>query len=44
VPAELHIYNSGGHGFGVRPGNKPVTHWTDVFMDWMGDRKLLSRQ
>jgi acetyl esterase/lipase len=44
VPAELHVYNSGGHGFGVRPGNKPVNHWTDVFMDWMRDRRLLSAQ
>lgn len=44
VPAELHIYNSGGHGFGVRPDrSKPDQHWTDLFMDWLGDRGLLKR-
>jgi acetyl esterase/lipase len=41
VPAELHVYNSGGHGFGLRPGNRPVNHWVDLFLDWMGDRGLL---
>jgi len=38
VPAELHIYNSGGHGFGVRPdSNKPVQGWTDLFLKWLGE-------
>jgi len=23
VPAEIHIYNRGGHGFGIRPGAAP---------------------
>ena len=27
VPAELHIYGSGGHGFGLRPGTKPAASW-----------------
>lgn len=41
VPAELHIYGSGGHGFGVRPTGRPVASWPDRFIDWMGDRGLL---
>ena len=27
VPAELHIYANGGHGFGLRSG-KPASTWT----------------
>jgi acetyl esterase/lipase len=42
IPAELHIYNSGGHGWGVRPTGKPVASWPDRFVDWMNDRGLLT--
>jgi endo-1,4-beta-xylanase len=41
VNAELHIYNSGGHGFGVRPRPLAVTGWTSRLIEWMGDRGLL---
>ena len=41
VNAELHIYNSGGHGFGVRPRPLAVTGWTSRLLEWMGDRGLL---
>ena len=27
VPAELHIYGAGGHGFGLRPSDKPCSTW-----------------
>ena len=40
VPAELHIYSSGGHGFGYRPGvSKPVikSTWLLRLQDWMSD-------
>ena len=39
VPAELHIYNSGGHGFGYRPGAVPVIRstWVLRLQDWMSD-------
>ena len=39
VPAELHIYNSGGHGFGYRPGATAVikSTWLLRLQDWMGD-------
>jgi len=42
VPAELHIYSGGGHGWGTRPTGKPVSEWPDRLMDWMSDRGLLS--
>ncbi len=40
VPAEMHIYGSGGHGFGLR-SKRPVGNWPDRLLDWMRDRKLL---
>ena len=41
VNAELHIYNSGGHGFGVRPRPLAVTGWTSRVVEWMADRGLI---
>jgi endo-1,4-beta-xylanase len=41
VNAELHVYNSGGHGFGVRERPLAVSHWPDRFVDWLGDRGFL---
>ena len=41
VPAELHIYNSGGHGFGLRqPDSRPnviYSTWALRLQDWMAD-------
>lgn len=33
--AELHIYEKGGHGFGMRKQGIPTDHWIDRFTDWM---------
>ncbi len=41
VPAELHVYASGGHGFGLRPSGKPCSTWPQRCADWMKDRGLL---
>ncbi|HUL53062.1 MAG TPA: alpha/beta hydrolase [Opitutaceae bacterium] len=41
VPAELHIYARGGHGFGLRPTPLPVGSWTARVQDWMADQNLL---
>ena len=27
VPAELHLFAEGGHGYGLRPTELPITHW-----------------
>jgi acetyl esterase/lipase len=35
VPAELHIYAGGGHGYGLRPTDKPVTHWPELVEKWL---------
>jgi len=41
VPAELHIYTEGGHGYGLRRTANPVTTWPDRVEDWMRYRGLL---
>jgi acetyl esterase/lipase len=44
VPAELHMYGSGGHGFGVRATNtRPVGQWLVRFTEWLADRNVLAR-
>jgi len=35
VPAELHTYAQGGHGYGLRPTDKPVTHWPQLAATWL---------
>ena len=41
VNAELHIYSTGGHGFGVRERPLAITSWHARFVDWLGDRGFL---
>ena len=41
VNAELHIYNRGGHGFGVRDRPLAISSWPARFVDWLGDRGML---
>jgi endo-1,4-beta-xylanase len=41
VPAELHIYERGGHGF-LQPG--PAQTWNARFIDWMDGRGYLKSQ
>lgn len=43
VPFELHIYPKGGHGYGLRRTENPVTAWPDRAADWMGSRGLLKK-
>jgi len=35
VPAELHIYSKGGHGYGLRPSPNPVSSWPARMKDWL---------
>lgn len=35
VPAELHIYETGGHGFGLARDRKTETGWTQACINWM---------
>jgi acetyl esterase/lipase len=43
VPAELHLYASGGHGFGLRKTDKPCTAWPERCGEWMKARGLLKK-
>ena len=35
VPAELHIYATAAHDFGVRPSNHPCSTWTQACTTWL---------
>ena len=35
IPAELHLYPTGGHGYGLRRTKDLVTTWPDRVEDWM---------
>lgn len=41
VPAELHIYASGEHDFGVRHNDKLPSSWTNLCLAWLRSRDLL---
>jgi acetyl esterase/lipase len=44
VPAELHIFGQGGHGYGLRPGPLPVTHWPELAAMWLRTIKVIPAQ
>ncbi len=35
IPAEMHIFRNGGHGFGMNKKNLPVDQWPNLFAQWM---------
>jgi acetyl esterase/lipase len=41
VPAELHIYAAGGHGFGMRPSPMPCATWPQRCEDWLKNQGFL---
>ena len=43
VPAELRVYASGGHGFGLRPSEKPCSTWPQRCAEWMRDQGFLKK-
>jgi acetyl esterase/lipase len=42
VPAELHIYAGGGHGFGMRQSKNPVSQWPTRCEEWMRAQGILA--
>lgn len=40
-PAELHIFQKGGHGFGTVPQSRPVDRWMDLLEAWLADLEIL---
>jgi acetyl esterase/lipase len=41
VPAEMHIFETGGHGFGLGSGKGNVANWGRLCIDWMQQRNIL---
>ncbi|MGO9325913.1 MAG: alpha/beta hydrolase [Terracidiphilus sp.] len=41
VPAELHIYALGGHGYGLRPRDLPIMGWPKLVEMWLHTIKVL---
>jgi acetyl esterase/lipase len=35
VPAELHVYAKGGHGYGLRKTDQPITEWPKLADVWL---------
>lgn len=44
VPAEMHIYAKGPHGFGLGKKGEAVATWPDRCVDWMREQGLLDRK
>lgn len=40
-PVELHLFEQGGHGFGMYPKDTTSTGWFDEFVRWLGMHGLL---
>jgi acetyl esterase/lipase len=44
VPAELHVYAQGGHGYGLRRTALPVTTWPQEVEKWLRTIKVLASE
>jgi acetyl esterase/lipase len=42
VPAELHVYERGPHGFGLARDQGPISEWTARAAEWLAARGLLT--
>lgn len=40
--AELHMFQQGGHGFGMRKQNRPSDKWIELFYAWMDSSGFLA--
>lgn len=43
IPAEMHIFAKGGHGFGMTKSGAPTDSWPERFADWMAGLGVLKR-
>jgi len=44
VPAEIHVYANGGHAFGLRPTESPVTQWPQLMEKWLTTIGMISKR
>lgn len=42
VPVEMHLYAQGGHAFGLRRTNLPITAWPQLVERWLGTIGMIS--
>jgi len=42
VPVEMHLYAHGGHAFGLRPTQSPITEWPKLVEEWLGTIGIIS--
>ncbi len=41
IPAELHMFTKGGHGFGMRDNKQPINSWPQRCAEWMESSRLM---
>jgi len=44
VPAEMHVYLKGGHAFGLRPTESPITRWPQLVETWLETIGMIPKQ
>jgi acetyl esterase/lipase len=44
VPAEIHVFQSGGHGFGIQHAEGPIARWPVLCGKWMGSLGVLGER
>ncbi|MEZ6093991.1 MAG: alpha/beta hydrolase [Pirellulaceae bacterium] len=42
VEAELHVFAKGGHGYGIRPSENPVSQWHHLLEQWLATSGFLN--
>ena len=43
VPVEMHLYVKGGHAFGLRRTNFPITEWPELVESWLATIGMISK-
>jgi acetyl esterase/lipase len=43
IPAEMHIFAEGGHGFGMKKNNIPADNWPELFFNWLKAMKFVPK-
>jgi acetyl esterase/lipase len=43
VPAEMHVYGKGGHAFGLRRTDAPITRWPQQLETWLGTIGIITK-
>jgi acetyl esterase/lipase len=43
IPAEMHLYVKGGHAFGLRRTESPITAWPSLVETWLRTIGMISR-